>query len=109
MKAAIQGASQIVYAKAAINGQLGATGTHDGTASGIATAYGYPAATETAIKAAASLADNEWDFVTTGGNLNITPEGVAYSTTTGEECFVTYAAATAAGETPTITSNTDGC
>lgn len=105
-KAAIQGAAQVVYGKAAIAGQLGATGTVEG----IDTVYGYPEATEAAITAAASLAGNEWDFnTTTGGNLNISPEGVAYSVVSGEECFVTYAAATAAGEAPTITSKTDGC
>jgi|SRR5690554_5259261 len=111
-KAAVQGASQIVYGKAAIAGQLGATGFHDGqSATGIATVYGYPAATKAALQAAASLSDVDWDFdanVVTG-TVFIMPKGVAYSETPDKQCHVVYAQSTGANLAPIITSSTGGC
>ena len=114
LKAAVQGASQTVYAMAAINGELDETGTHNGEAvadGGIATVYGYPAATKVAIQTSASLADSDWDFdeTTTAGTVYIMSKDVAYSATATEQCHVEYAQSTGANIAPIITSHTGGC
>src|SRR5690554_4897435 len=96
LKAAVQGASQTVYAMAAINGELDETGTHNGETvadGGIATVYGYPEATKEALQAAASLSDDDWDFDddTVADTVFIMPKGKTYSATATddtEECHV---------------------
>ena|SRR5690554_674882 len=111
-KAAIQGASQIVYGKAAIAGQLESTGTHNGKTvadGGIATVYGYPAATKDALQAAASLSADDWDFdETETDTVFIMPKGKTYSTTEIEQCHVSYKAAVS-GEAPAIKTSVKGC
>lgn len=115
LKAAVQGASQTVYAMAAINGELDETGTHNGEAvadGGIATVYGYPAATKAALQAAASLSDDDWDFdETVTDTVFIMPKGKAYydDTDANKQCHVSYKAAASATAAPVIETSTQGC
>ncbi|WP_274707217.1 prepilin-type N-terminal cleavage/methylation domain-containing protein [Aliidiomarina quisquiliarum] len=111
LKAAIQGASQIVYAKAALDGQLGATGSIGSGSSAIATVYGYPAATAAAVQSAASLTATDWvfDTTTTSNTVYVLPIGYTHSNTATEQCHVAYTQSTGANLAPVITSSTGGC
>jgi MSHA pilin protein MshA len=104
VKGALEGAATIVYSKAAIQGVEGTDSvTAANSDSGVALVYGYPAATETALKEAAGLSDDDWDFSGTG-TVVITAEGV--ESTSG--CSVSYTEA-ASDARPTITVTDTGC
>lgn len=122
VKAALQGGSQLVYAKSAIAGEqkIEFAGT-DAPAvningSSVATTYGYPDADSVAdidgIAPWADLSDAEWTLTPdtpSAGSFVITPEGVTYNATAGSECFVRYDEATGENAGPTITVQAAGC
>ncbi|UPW17999.1 prepilin-type N-terminal cleavage/methylation domain-containing protein [Agarivorans sp. TSD2052] len=115
---AIKGGANIVYSKAAIEGeeatdstdlQVGAEATDT-----VAIAYGYPA--EASFGVPADLA--RWldlsaaDWTITGTNpVVITPAGYTEpdASVVAKQCRVTYTEAASAGASPTITSQTGGC
>ena len=122
LKGNIQGAYQTVYAKAAVEGSLGASDTVES----IETVYGYPAATANGIVKAASLSSNDWVIIdsttTTGvdtapadGTIVISAQDVDNSSTDFSDlaaatgCFVSYTNATSADQPPVVTINTDAC
>ena len=123
LKGNIQGAYQTVYAKAAIEGKLGDSANLD---SGIATVYGYPAATADGIAAAASLGSNNEDWVfaiggtsstnTTADVFYIAPAGFSglNASSTAEDiyatsCYVSYANATDANTPPVVSIDVSSC
>jgi MSHA pilin protein MshA len=134
VKAALQGGSQLVYAKAAIAGkQKNATGGSTAADSQVTiggltveTNYGYPSANSfTAIRSTtlvgtdvavfAELDAADWDIDVTATNaFTITPDGVAAAAAPASgavdtRCQVTYTNATSANDTPDIVTETGGC
>ena len=128
VKAALQGGSQLVYAKSAFAGEqatangAGATDADtqavvNGTA--VETDFGYPAATAGIvigdIAPWATLEDADWTLTNSGdaavstGTFVITPEGTAATTTQADQCQVVYAEAADANSAPVITVEDDGC
>jgi MSHA pilin protein MshA len=117
VKGALESASSIVYGKAIIAGQQSAavscfTGTSVVAAVGGActspntqVVYGYPAATEASLRAAAELSTAEWAISGTGPAL-ITPVG--FTPATAGTCQVSYTAATSSAK-PAITVTSTGC
>ncbi|WP_409420968.1 prepilin-type N-terminal cleavage/methylation domain-containing protein [Pseudaeromonas sp. ZJS20] len=106
LKAAMESASSLVYSKAVING---VESTESATVSinnkDVATVYGYPAATSTALSNVLDLSDNDWDWGTSGDVVYAYPDGVSGAV---DSCSVTYEAPSASGSRPTITVQT-GC
>jgi MSHA pilin protein MshA len=133
VKAALQGGSQLVYAKAAIAGkQKNATDSTSNSQVEIAgltvqTNYGYPSANSFAAIRTATLAGTDiavfaeldaadWDIdVTASDAFTITPDGVAVAdapATTSDpdtRCQVTYTDATGVNDTPDIDIQIAGC
>ena len=121
LKGALNGASGIVFGKAAIAGEEkhNGNGTNAPVAvDGINTSFGYPVATANGITAAVTLdLTNEWvafyDATATARKVVFTLRGsnppadetAARATT----CFVEYAEPTAAGNAPTVTVTATGC
>ena len=124
LKGAMQGATQTVYAKAAIEGKLDA-GPNTLTAGAISVVYGYPDATATGIIAAASLnatvlaantvASSDWVYLISGSSVYLAQSSVIGSTTadvagiTGKNCHIQYTNATNANTPPVISVTTSGC
>lgn len=126
LKGAINGASGIVYGKAAIAGdeQRDGTGAIGGTTDApinvdnIATSFGYPIADATGIQLAVTLdLTNEWvafyDSAATPREAVFTLRG---STPPADEaavrtsaCFVEYLEPTAAGNVPVVNVTNTGC
>ncbi|RUO66119.1 MSHA pilin protein MshA [Pseudidiomarina planktonica] len=125
-KGAMQGASQVTYAKAALEDSLGATGT----ANGVDTVFGYPAATAAGIIAATNMdaeavadgaaATAEWayfvDATTTPESLLLAPGDLVTGSATaaatdisGTNCFVTYSQAADASTPATVVVTDSGC
>lgn len=101
VEAAIKGGTQTFHAKAAIDGQLGATGSVDG----ISSKFGYPVGSTAAIKYIAELDDtNEWDLSAADGVVTIKLKDF---TPASGVCEVTYTEST--GNMPVIVSTTGGC
>ncbi|MCG7584292.1 type II secretion system protein [Photobacterium sp. OFAV2-7] len=105
LKGGIDGGASIVYGKAALTGQDSKTGV---TVEGIATEYGYPAASTTGIQLAVTGLDSaDWvmAFGTEGTAPNTTnhgaftltgkkPDTVDYDNIIATKCFVKYSEAT---------------
>ncbi|GAB58319.1 prepilin-type N-terminal cleavage/methylation domain-containing protein [Rheinheimera nanhaiensis] len=124
LKGAIQGATQTVYAKAAIEGKLGA-GPETLTAGSITVVYGYPNATLTGIVNASSLnasaivantaATTDWVYLIDGTSIYLAQSSVIGQTTadvagiTGKNCHIQYTNATNADTPPVIAITTSGC
>lgn len=128
VKAALQGGSQLVYAKSAIAGEQ-STANGAGAAAAdtqaevnganVETDFGYPAATASIVigdvEPWASLSDDEWtltnssDGAVSTGSFVITPEGTAATTTASAQCQVTYTEAANANSAPVITVQDGGC
>lgn len=130
--AALQGGSQLVYAKAAIGGDQATEGAtidldNDGAAE-VTTDFGYPDADAQTLTSLDSwveldLTDDDtatgFDFLLTigsgdadtpaAGSFAITPLGTEFSNTASEQCQVVYTNAASAGGSPTIDPQTDGC
>lgn len=119
VKAALQGASQLVYAKAAIAGQQGAATATTALNStvNVATVYGYPsaAAINSAADDAARLALvssfldlSSADFIVT--SISATEFKILFSSdaTTDTACYVSYTSA-ANENSPPLTTTVLGC
>lgn len=125
LKGNIQGAYQTVYAKAAIEGKLDGTSGSEADVADVKTIFGYPAATDAGIGTAASLGNNneDWVFAVGDGSTNTTadvfyiaPAGFSDldDSSTAEDiydtsCYVSYANATSADTPPVVTVDTTGC
>lgn len=116
LKAAIQGASQTIYAKAAIDGKLAGTTATPISVEGVNTVNGYPTADEDGIIKAAQIdttpTTGEWVFHPVTGTgiyigLQSRPETDA-DIITGA-CYVLYKESAAANEAPVISSVVSGC
>ena len=115
-KASVQGAMQLAYAKALIDGSdktAPGSGVEVVTERGAVTiAYGYPTADAAGIQLAAGLTGtDEWSVDTsTTGQISFSPLDTFDAT-----CAVTYVQATATSATPpvitpaSVSSDTDGC
>lgn len=120
--AAIQGASQLVYAKAAIAGVQNEADDTVTLVAGtpgvsVATVYGYPDADAVGAGGIAYLRrfvdinDSEFtisDGTTTDNQFVVVFEGGSATTTTAEQCQLTFADATESAP-PTITVQGTGC
>ncbi|KJF91008.1 type II secretion system protein [Photobacterium leiognathi] len=118
LKGAIQGASGIVYGKAAIEGKETSTETTEVGVNGnkVETIYGYPTATSAGIVAAISGVGTDNDFAIvkgtgTDGSISFTFKNYAASADLNavpKKCYVTYKQA-ASGAEPTIIIDADAC
>ncbi|MFC3123037.1 prepilin-type N-terminal cleavage/methylation domain-containing protein [Agaribacter flavus] len=116
--AAIQGGSQLVYARAAINGVQGLDDTDANSQvsinnGAVQTQFGYPAADEvtlTMLQLFVDISDADFDLSndTDDGTFFIVFNGETLSTNAGSRCYVSYADATSS-TTPTVTVQFDGC
>jgi len=127
LKGALQGASQTIYARAAIDNELGSTGS----VNGVDTVYGYPAASQAGVVAAAQLeaitsaagagtdtSQYDWTFTIEAGATATDPDVIYISpidivdlpaTLDGSNnCFASYTEATET-EGPAISVNSSGC
>ncbi len=127
VKAALQGGSQLVYAKSAIEGEQKNANANDATTQvsingqTVETDFGYPdaeLATIATVNGWADIADADWDLlVGTGtdspavGAFAIMPQGVAYQANNDDnnQCQVIYTEAADANSSPTISVQGDGC
>ena len=120
LKGNIQGAYQTVYAKAAVDGSLGASDSVES----INTVYGYPAATADGIVKAASLDSSEWVslvdpddstviYIGPADYIAASPTATdAFTDVNGDGsggCYVSYDEATSANQPPVVAINTEAC
>lgn len=94
LKGAIDGASGIVYGKAAIDGVV------DGTVDDVAVVNGYPAASEAGIGAAVTGLTTDWESDYTSDPIRFTINGGDFAAA-GQQC-VTYAAAANTDTPPAV-------
>jgi len=127
LKGALQGAAQTVYARAAIDGSLNGTPDSPVSVNSVATSGGYPTASDSGIKVAASLGSDDWvTLVVDGDNDTTTPNtyyvgpadyipnsGASESDFTAangtDGCYASYAETDDSDTPPTITTETSGC
>ena len=125
VKGALESAGALVFGKAVIAGvqsaaSATATSIPPTPVSGVDLVYGYPAATETAIRGATELSSAEWQMTTgtaiagttpavAATDLVITPAGTALAVTgSTTACHVVYKPATASTK-PVIAVDSSGC
>ncbi|WP_290653859.1 type II secretion system protein [Idiomarina sp.] len=130
LKGSLQGASQTIYARAAVDGSLDGTKAAPVTVEGIDTVFGYPAASQAGIVAASQLEaitgaagagtdTSQYDWVYTVESNTDPAANVVYispidvvtlpETLDGtNECYVSYTEATD-GTRPEIAVDTSGC
>ncbi|UPQ88298.1 prepilin-type N-terminal cleavage/methylation domain-containing protein [Vibrio sinaloensis] len=114
LKGAIDGAAGIVYGKAAIQGD---ENKDTSTVDGIATAYGYPAASDAGIgTAVVGLNTNDWSKIAATDGYYVTfydeaISGSSATTITSGNCYVKYTgrASSAATATYSATVTNSGC
>jgi len=132
LKASIDGASNLVYSKAAIAGIEGDASDGASTpgylqANGIDVVYGYPAATVDGITKALSINIPDWDIAYTASTgvgtvpatVRFAPVGTTPTSGTGAldpadhstitKCYVQYQDTTTLGGRPTITVVNNNC
>jgi len=124
LKGAMQGAAQTIYARAAIDGDLDGTSAAPVEVNGVDTVFGYPAASEGGIIAAAQLdaqdatdttITSEWIFsVNTAeatDRILIAPADVGDGSTIvlGDGCYAMYQETADADTSPTFTVKTTDC
>lgn len=107
---AVKSASAIAHSKCLADGACDASVATGQTAElegdDIDMVFGYPAATADGIQSAAQIETADFTIDTsTAGTLLIQSPGA----TTAANCQVSYVAPTAAGDAPTITSDTTDC
>ncbi|MCP4320273.1 MAG: prepilin-type N-terminal cleavage/methylation domain-containing protein [Psychromonas sp.] len=117
VKGALEGAASLTYSRVAIDGNEGNTAaqnlTLSYTANGVAVEFGYPDATDVALREAANLSAADWAMNTATANtviitgLNPTAADLTATATAG--CNVTYVQAVDADNRPVITVNVNGC
>ena len=105
LNAALLGASEIVYAKALIEGTQGSADTT--LTSGIRVRYGYPYATQTNLKEVADFSEDDWKLSGSAPEVTFTLERQTADLTNAEiaasdVCKLTYRHPNQ-GEKPTIT------
>ncbi|MBL4829667.1 MAG: type II secretion system protein [Aliivibrio sp.] len=104
LKGAMQGASSIVYAKAAIDGKETSTTAVD--VGGVQAKFGYPTGADDGIGAAITgLSD--WEKLSTavsGADISYSFDGNAKA-----ECSVSYSDVSTSGDIPTIDIVDSGC
>lgn len=106
LEGAVRTATGMVYARAVLDSQEGATGsvTVSGTDT-VATVFGYPAATAAGLIAALNIDANDWESAIEDETISIFPAGFSED----DECRVDYTEAASAGDSPTIVALTDEC
>lgn len=131
VKAALQGGSQLVYAKSAIAGQQGIEYDTSATPAttpavtingqSVNTTFGYPDADTMTVASLTAWAElniatsgTATDWILTAdspaaGSVAITPSGIAYSATANQQCQVIYTESSASGVPPTVVVNSGGC
>lgn len=107
VEGSMRSANSMIYAKAAANNQLGATGSVTVNGTAVATVYGYAKDTVELVKAM----DLSPEFDT--GSATVLEihhkNGANYAADYSGTCKVAYTAATSATVPPTYTSTTSGC
>ena len=126
LESAVKSSTEMVYARATIEGKVSETATELEMPDGrnIAVIYGYPGQIGTDVDTVTGLITsflnidpNEWDygFITTGSfGARIAPQGLngeanADGLWTIENCYVEYLIPTAANPKPQITRHEEGC
>lgn len=133
LAAAIEGGSQLVYARSAIDGEQSNASATDSTSQvtingeTVETDFGYPDAEEmdtTMLEAWLEIdTTNDWDFTLGSGSaataspadggFGIAPSGVtpdySITATSGDSCHVLYVDAASANASPTVTVVSGGC
>jgi MSHA pilin protein MshA len=119
LSGAMKGGMQIVYSKEALSGKETTSNTSAASGSGIATTFGYPAATKVAMADAAGVSAGlagaaEFTYVEATGLLYYYPATLFTTTKTAAEvvtgaCYVLYTAATSATVKATVTTNVSAC
>jgi len=99
MTGSLRSASTLARSLAVTQGQTGATGSIAMDGATVALVWGYPAATAAGI--VSSLQDTTGFTTTVGASVSFLKTGGTGATPAN--CNVTYAAATASGQAPTIT------
>lgn len=101
---ALKSGSNIVYAKAAANGQVDNANAVIDLGGGITVTadYGYPEADTPDLQPLFDDLSTRYVFTDNGASVTVTFDGIA-------NCQVDYTAVAAAGGTPTITRTTTGC
>ncbi|WP_428448438.1 type II secretion system protein [Photobacterium nomapromontoriensis] len=104
LKGAIEGAAGITFGKAAVQGKESVASGQ--TVAGIPVVYGYPAATSAALNLVVNGLQNDWQFVSEGGN-NVVYTYKGNKTTSN--CTVTYTQATSSAAATTSVTLGNGC
>ncbi|OXX36222.1 MSHA biogenesis protein MshA [Vibrio sp. V09_P4A23P171] len=109
LKGAIDGASGIVYGKAALAGKETQASGQD--VDGISLVYGYPAATSAGIGNAVVGINSDWDSnpSAAAGTSQYSFKGSSKWGTDTTGCNVTYVQPTPSSAAPTTTAYTEGC
>ena len=114
VKASVETAMSVVYAKSLINGtetSATATVTIDSASTTVNTVYGYPKAANVDLAKLLDLASADFSYVDIAGTPNkvlIYPTGMTAPTAAGASCTVEYTEATSATAKATVVVNT-GC
>lgn len=110
VKGALEGAATLTYSRAALDG---VENSSTGTVNGIATVFGYPAATIAALEEAAGLADTDWTISTPAGTpaavIITAQDAPASASVDATGCKVTYTQAADANTRPTVVVIDTGC
>ncbi|MCC5855989.1 MAG: prepilin-type N-terminal cleavage/methylation domain-containing protein [Idiomarina sp.] len=117
LKGAVDGTTQVVYARAAINNQLGATGTLDSADDLV---YGYPAATQDDLFSFLNVSTVDWGTVVASADVGLVlleddlvifPSGtpVTADINPDTQCYVIYRAAADENTPPVVLAVTDDC
>ncbi len=125
LKAALQGGSNLVYAKSAIAGEQGnLSDTVAISGKTVATQYGYPdadslefnssanTATDNTIQGWTDITDTDWDIDVTTAGSGTTTAGVATfypEGTTDATCALTYTETIVENQAPVIAIDSSGC
>ena len=105
VKGALEGAATLTYSRSAIDGtEKAASGE---TANGVNIIFGYPEATEVALREVAGLSDDDWT-IEEGTNEATITSIVASGATQTTTCTVTYAEASSSAR-PSITIDDSSC
>lgn len=124
LKGALQGASQTIYARAAIDGSLDGTSAAPVQVNGVDTVFGYPAASATGIIVAAQLEaqlatdsdiTSEWIYTINTAEATdrilIAPADVGDGTSIvlGDGCYAMYQETADANTAPNVTVKVENC
>ncbi len=102
VEGSMRSANAIIYAKAAANGQMGATGAISINGQNVSTVYGFAATVSPDLQRALDISPLS-DFTVAGMTIQHA------KAPTPASCVVTYTAASGAGNTPGYATTTTGC